>query len=75
MTEGQTENYQKSLPNYFFIEDQLSELETGDDVAIMFGKCSMLEGDDGRRILKEALQIIGRRDISKQLDIYLGAGK
>ena len=81
MTEEKSEDHQKSLPknlwvysNYFFIEDQLSELETGDDVAILFGKINMLEGDDGRRILKEALQIIGRRDIRKQFDIYLGAG-
>ena len=82
MTEGKTENQlekltQKTLvySNYFFIEDQLSELETGDDVAIMFGKCNMLEEGDSCRVLKEALQIIGRRDISKQLEIYLGAGK
>ena len=82
MTEVKTENRlekltQKTLvySNYFFIEDQLSELETGDDVAIMFGKCNMLEEGDGRRILKEALQIIQRRDISKKLEIYLGAGK
>ena len=61
--------------NYFFIEDQLSELETGEDVAIMFEKCNMLERDNDRRTLKEALQIIGRKDISKQLQIYLAAGK
>ena len=82
MTEGKTENQlekfiQKNWVycNYFFIEDQLSELETGEDVAIMFEKCNMLERDNDRRTLKEALQIIGRKDISKQLQIYLAAGK
>ena len=55
--------------------DQLSELETGEDVAIMFRKSNMLEGDDIWRTLKEALQIIGRRDIITQLEIYLAAGK
>ena len=57
------------------MKDQLSELETGEDVAIMFEKCNMLEWDNDRRTLKEALQIIGRRDLSTQLEIYLAAGK
>ena len=61
--------------NYFVIGDQLSELETGEDVAIMFGKCNIQGGDDVRRALKEALQIIGRRDLTTQLEIYLAAGK
>ena len=61
--------------NYFFIEDQLSELETGEDVKLMFETCNMLEWDNDRRTLKEALQIIGRRDLSTQLEIYLEAGK
>ena len=82
MTEGKTENQLEKFTqknwvycNYFFIEDQLSELETGEDVAIMFEKCNMLERDNDWRTLKEALQIIGRKDISKQLQIYLAAGK
>ena len=79
MTEGKTQNQLEKLVRvycyYVFIEDQLSELETGEDVAIMFGKCNMLEADGDRRTLKEALQIIGRRDISTQLEIYLAAGK
>ena len=41
----------------------------------MFGKYNMLEWDNDRRTLKEALQIIGRRDIRTQLEIYLAAGK
>ena len=61
--------------NYFSIEDQLSELETGEDVAIVFRKCNILEVEHVRRTLKEALEIVGRRDISKQLEIYLAAGE
>ena len=61
--------------NYFSIEDQLSELETGEDVAIIFRKCNILEVEHVWRTLKEALEIVGRRDISKQLEIYLAAGE
>ena len=82
MTAGKAENQLGKLTqknwvyfNYFFIEDQISELETGEDVAIMFRKCNILEGEHGRRTLKEAFEIIGRRNISKQLEIYLAAGK
>ena len=59
----------------FFIEDQLSELEIGEDVGIMFQKYDMLEGNDDRMAFKEALSIIGRMDIRMQLGIYLAAGK
>ena len=73
-----SKSYQKKLLvyfNYFFVEHQLSELETGEDVAIMFEKCNLLDGNDDRSTFKEALEIIGRRDISTQFEIYLAAGK
>ena len=41
----------------------------------MFGKYNMLEWDNDRWTLKEALQIIGRGDLSTQLEIYLAEGK
>ena len=61
--------------NCFLVEDQLSELEIGEDVGIMFQKCDMLKGDDDLMTFKEALSIIGRMDILMQLGIYLAAGK
>ena len=82
MTEGKTENQlikviQKTLNLFqlFLYRGQLSELETGEDVGIMLGKCNLLEGDDDLSTFKEALKIIGRKDISTRLEIYLAAGK
>ena len=62
------------LTNFFSVDDQLEELEDGEDVAIMFKKCNMLEEKDNREAFKESLQIIGRKDLVMKLEIYLAAG-
>ena len=62
MTEGKTGN-------------QLSEMITGEDVANMLQKWDMPERDNDQWTLRKALKIIGRRDISTQLKIYLATGK
>lgn len=62
MTEGKTGN-------------QLSELITGEDIANMLQKWDMPERDNDQWTLRKALKIIGRRDISTQLKIYLATGK
>ena len=60
---------------YFFLEDQLVELETGEDIVIAFQQENLLEENVERQILKKALQIIGRDDLATKLQIYLAAGK
>ena len=63
------------LFNYFFIEDQLAELETGEDVEINFNEGSFLEGNLDKHTFKKALEIIGRNDLATKLEIYVAAGK
>lgn len=62
------------LTNFFSVDDQLEELEDGEDVAIMFEKLNMLEEKDNREAFKDSLQIIGRKDLVMKLEIYLAAG-
>ena len=63
------------MSSYFIVEDQLAELETGEDIAIMFKKCNLLEENYDRKTFKKSLQIIGRSDLTNALEIYLAAGK
>ena len=60
--------------NYFFVEDQLAELETGEDVAIFLKKDNLLEDNLFRENFKEILQMIGRNDLARNFKIYLAAG-
>ena len=50
-------------------------MKTGEDVAIIFKEGHWLQGKQDRQIFKEALQIIGRSDLAKKLDIYVAASK
>lgn len=59
----------------FFVEDQLEELETGEDVAIIFRKGNFLQGYVDRQTFKKALKVIWRNDLARMLDIYVTAGK
>ena len=58
-----------------FLEEQLKDMETGEDVAIIFKEGHWLQGKQDRQTFKEALQIIGRSDLAKKLDIYVAASK
>ena len=60
--------------NYFFVEAQLKEMETGEDVAIVLKKANFLNENLDRVTLKQTLQIVGRNDLATKLEIYLGAG-
>ena len=63
------------MSNYFFIEDQLAELETGEDVEVIFNEANFLEGNLDKQTFKKALEIIGRNDLATKLEIYVAAGK
>lgn len=69
------EFYHKIFVWCFFLEEQLVEFETGEDIAIAFQEENLLENDLERWILKKALQFIGRDDLATKLEIYLAAGK
>ena len=60
---------------YFFVEDELAELVTGEDVDIIFNEGNFLEDRDNRETFKKALKDIGRDDLARKLKIYLAAGK
>ena len=60
---------------YFFVEDELAELVTGEDVEIIFNEGNFLEDRDNRETFKEALKDIGRDDLATKFKIYLAAGK
>ena len=60
---------------YFFVEDELAELVTGEDVEIVFNEENFLEDMENRQAFKEALQDIGRNDLATKFEIYLAAGK
>ena len=59
---------------YFFLEDQLAELEIGEDVAIIFEEENLLQDNRDRETFKKALKIIGRNDLATKLEIYMAAG-
>lgn len=61
--------------NLFFVEHQLSKLETGEDIVLMFKKCDMLQDRLDWKTWKNCLRIIGRNDLSTTFDIYIAAGK
>ena len=63
------------MSHYLFLEDQLAELKTGEDVAIIFEEGNFLQQNLDRQLFKEALQTIGRNDLANKLEIYIAAGK
>lgn len=60
---------------YFFVEDQLTDLEIGEDVAIIFEEENLLQDKRDRQTFKKALKIAGRNDLATKLEIYIAAGK
>ena len=59
----------------YFLEDQFAELETAEDIAIIFKEGNLLQDNQDIHTFNEALQIIGRIDLATKLDIYLAASK
>ena len=60
--------------NYFFVEDQVAEFETAEDVTLILMKGKLLEDNIIRETFKKSLQIIGRNDLVIKFEIYLAAG-
>ena len=63
------------LPYFFFAEDQLFELQTPEDLAIILEERNFLMEDEERNVFRTALESIGRIDLVKKFEIYIGAGK
>ena len=61
--------------NYLFAEDQLAEMETGEDLEITFEQENFLEYKLDRKTLKEVLRAIGRNDLCTKFEIYLAIGE
>ena len=60
---------------FFFAEDQLFELQTPEDLAIILEEKNFLMEDEERNVFRAALESIGRIDLVKKFEIYIGAGK
>lgn len=60
---------------YFFVEDQLADLEIGEDVAIIFEEENLLQDKRDRQTFKKVLKIAGRNDLATKLEICIAAGK
>ena len=62
------------LSNYLYLENQLSKLQTGKDIAIIFEKESVLQKNRDRKVFKEALQAVRRNDLAVKLEKYIVKG-
>ena len=62
-------------PVFFFAEDQLFELQTAKDLAIILKEGNFLKEDKERNVFWTALKMIGRIDLVKKFQIYIAAGK
>ena len=63
------------LPCFFFAEDELFELQTAEDLAIIFKQRNFLKEDEERNVFRTALEIIERIDLVKKFQIYIAASK
>ena len=61
--------------NDFFLEDQLADLETREDVGIVLEDGNFLDENRDRYVFQIALQAIGRYDLATKLEIYLAGSK
>ena len=60
---------------FSFAEDQLFELQTAEDLAIILKEGNFLKEDKERNVFWTALKMIGRIDLVKKFQIYIAAGK
>ena len=51
------------------------ELQTTEDLAIIFEEGKFLKEDEERNVFGKALEIIGRIDLTKKFQIYVAACK
>ena len=51
------------------------ELQTPEDLAIILEERNFLMEDEERNVFRTALESIGRIDLVKKFEIYIGAGK
>ena len=61
-------------PIFFFVEEQLLELQTVGDLEIILEKGNFLKEDEDRYIFRKTLEIIGRIDLVQKFEIYVAAG-
>ena len=61
--------------NDFFLEDQLADLETREDVGIVLADGNFLDENRDRYVFQIALQAVGRYDLATKLEIYLAGSK
>lgn len=59
------------LSNYLVLENILTEIQTGKDVAIIFKQENVLQKNGDREALKRFLQVIGRIDLAIRLEKYI----
>lgn len=62
------------LSNYLVLENILTEIQTGKDVAIIFKQENVLQKNGDREALKRSLQVIGRIDLTIRLEKYIATG-
>ena len=63
------------MTNHFLVENQLEELEIGEDVETVFKREKYLKADIDKQIFKKALETIRRKDLATKLDIYAAVGR
>lgn len=63
------------LSNYLVLENILTEIQTGKDVAIIFKQENVLQKNGDREALKRSLQVIGRIDLAIRLEKYIATGR
>ena len=61
--------------NDFFLEDQLADLETREDVGIVLEDGNFLDENRDRYVFQIALQAVRRYDLATKLEIYLAGSK
>lgn len=62
------------LSNYLVLENILTEIQTGRDVAIIFKQENVLQKNGDREALKRSLQVIGRIDLAIRLEKHIATG-
>ena len=62
------------MSNYLVLENKLTEMKTGKDVAIIFKQENVLQKNGDREAFKKSLQVIGRNDLAVKLEKYIATG-
>ena len=62
-------------PIIFFLEIQLTELETGENIAAILERGKVSRKIRTAQLFQESLEAIGRNDLGKKLDLFIYPGK